>query len=202
MAVSGIQKQFIPQHQLLAWSPFSRIIFRLTFSYFVLYNLPFPLNLLPNGFVGYDNLWNAVTPKVGRWLLHRTIDTAPNGSGDTTALWVQAFCFLVLALLSTITWTLLDRRATNYVRLCDWLTVYVRFALATAMISYGAAKVFPTQFPLPSLHRLMSPSEMRRRWDCSGPLWEHRQPTELLRDGLSSSQHCCLPTEAQHSSAQ
>ena len=81
----------------------------------------------------------------------------PNGSGDTTWNYVQVFCFLVLALAATAIWTFLDRRRADYARLDDWLRVYVRFALSLTMLLYGAIKVIPSQFPAPSLDRLVQP---------------------------------------------
>lgn len=49
----------------------------------------------------------------------------------------------------------MDARRAHYRTLLDWLRVYVRYALASIMLSYGLAKVFKSQFPLPSAGRLM-----------------------------------------------
>ena len=51
--------------------------------------------------------------------------------------------------------TLLDRQRTEYARLNEWLRVYIRFSLAGAMILYGSVKVIKSQFPAPTLGRLM-----------------------------------------------
>jgi len=142
------------------WGPVKRLLFRFLFAYLFLYIFPFPLDILP--VVGmaaepYQSFWNAAVPWVGRHVFHVAITVQPNGSGDTTYNYVQVFCYLVLALTAAAVWTLLDRRRRNYARLNEWLRVYVRFSLATAMISYGAMKVIPAQFPGPSLDRLLQP---------------------------------------------
>jgi hypothetical protein len=160
------------QNQDDGWTPQGRVSFRFAFAYLVIYNLPFPLGIL-GGSGPYYNLWAALTAWVGRVIFHRTVDvTTPSGSGDTTFAWVGVFCCLILALLTALIWTLIDAKRTHYNRLCDWLRVYVRFVLATAMISYGAAKVVPSQFPAPSLNRLMEPfgdaSPMGLLWTFMG----------------------------------
>ena len=153
------------------WSPLRCTVFRFVCAYLVVYNLPFPLNILPQGFPPYDNLWSALTLWVGRHVFHRTV-MVPNGSGDTFGGWVQVFMCLAIALLATVLWTLLDHKRPHYDRLYDWLRVYVRFALANVMISYGADKIFPNQFPVPSLDRLTEPfgdaSPMGLMWTFMG----------------------------------
>jgi hypothetical protein len=157
------------------WGPVKRVLFRFLFAYLVLYIFPFPLDVIP--YVGmvtqpYQDLWNAIVPWVGEHVFHVAITVQPNGSGDTTYNYVQVFCYLVLALTAAAVWTLLDRRRRDYFRLNEWLRVYVRFSLATAMISYGAMKVIPAQFPGPSLDRLLQPigdaSPMGLLWTFMG----------------------------------
>jgi uncharacterized membrane protein YphA (DoxX/SURF4 family) len=71
--------------------------------------------------------------------------------------WVLAFCALVIAVLATVIWSLLDRRRENYVGLHSLFRLFVRFALAGQMINYGMAKVIPLQMPYPVLTRLLQP---------------------------------------------
>jgi hypothetical protein len=54
-----------------------------------------------------------------------------------------------------VIWTIFDRKRLSYPTLHRWLNVYVRFSLGTTMISYGAFKVISSQFPPPTLDRLM-----------------------------------------------
>jgi hypothetical protein len=136
------------------------MLFRFAFAYFLLYLLPFPLNAIPYASAiaePYDKLWNVLVTWVGRVVFGAEITVLPNGSGDTTWNYVQVFCCLVLALAVAGVWTVLDRKRPNYERLHGGLRVYVRFPLALAMISYGAIKVFKSQFTGPSLDRLLQP---------------------------------------------
>lgn len=142
------------------WSPALRVLFRFVFSYLVLYNFPFPLYYIP--YAGriaspYEALWPALVPWVGTHLFHVDASTLPNGSGDTTYNYVQVFCFLVIASIVAVVWTILDRKRAHYARLHEGLRIYVGFALGAAMLSYGASKVIQAQFPEPPLDRLLQP---------------------------------------------
>lgn len=162
--------------QLPAWGPVRRALFRFLLCYLVLYNFPFPLDAIPvYGKIleeSYREIWRAVVPWVGEHVLGIEVRYRPSGSGDTTYNYVQIFCYLVLALAATAVWTLLDRRRAGYARLHQWLRVYVRFALAAAMILYGAYKVIPEQFgtPFPSdfLQPIGESSPMKLLWTFMG----------------------------------
>ncbi|HET9225635.1 MAG TPA: hypothetical protein VFR31_03145, partial [Thermoanaerobaculia bacterium] len=153
-----------------------RALFRFVFCYLVLYNFPFPLDKIPvYGQIldeGYMEIWQAVVPWVGEHLLGMQIRFRASGSGDSTYSYVLLLCFLILALTATVIWTLLDRRRTDYARLHEWLRVYVRFALAAAMIVYGAYKIIPSQFGTPFPSELLQPigesSPMRLLWTFIG----------------------------------
>jgi hypothetical protein len=82
---------------------------------------------------------------------------AGSGSGDKTFDWIEAFCLLVLAVLSTAIWAVLDRRRGNYVTVDKWFRLFIRFALAGQMFSYGIAKLIPLQMPFPFLTRFVEP---------------------------------------------
>jgi hypothetical protein len=158
-----------------AWGPARRLLFRLLFAYLVLYNLPFPLQFLPYGAAiarPYQELWNKAVPWVGEKVFRVTITVLPNGSGDTTYNYVQVFCFLFLAVAATAVWTALDWKRSDYALLHQWLRVYIRFALAAWMVTYGAVKVIKSQFPDPSLGRLVQPfgeaSPMGLLWTFMG----------------------------------
>jgi len=55
------------------------------------------------------------------------------------------FCFVTIAVIAAMVWSLLDRRRPNYT-LYAWLRLLVRYALAFTMLSYGFAKIYPLQF--------------------------------------------------------
>src|SRR6185503_10927116 len=95
-----------------------------------------------------------------------------NGSGDTTYNYVLVLCLLTLAILATVIWSVLDRRRLNYEQIYQWLRLYVRFSLASAMIGYGAFKIIPVQMPAPFFTRLIEPygdsSRMGLLWTFIG----------------------------------
>ena len=142
------------------WGLATRILFRFWFSYLFLYIFPFPLDSIP--YVGMAAMpwyqgWGKLVPWVGLHVFQREITVFPNGSGDTTYNYVQVFCTLVLATVATLVWSILDRKRTNYAWLHKWFRGYARIWLATVMVSYGAYKVIPSQFPAPPLDRLLQP---------------------------------------------
>ena len=144
------------------WSIARRIGLRFVFAYLVLYNLPFPIGSLPltdSVKNWYEKLWHVVVPWFAARVLHlaKPITIFSNGSGDTTYDYVLVLVFVILAAVATLVWSLLDRRATSHPRLAFGLRVYVRYVLAYALLSYGAFKVIQTQFPYPSLDRLVEP---------------------------------------------
>lgn len=158
-----------------AWSPARRVLFRFVFAYLVLYLLPFPLTVVPGVRaveVAWGQLWGAVTRWLGSALFRIEVVYRETGSGDALHNYLQVLAFLLLAALAAATWTLLDRRRREYQRLDEGLRVYARFALAGFMISYGAYKVIKSQFPSPTLERLLQPigdaSPMGLLWTLNG----------------------------------
>ncbi len=173
------------------WSASRKIWFRFFCSFFVLYLFPFPLNNFPFGtavngisesILGWyyaatgavESFWHWIIPGVGKHILHlkTPITTFSNGSGDTTYDYVLVLTELILSLLGTIVWTLIDRKRASYNTAYYWLTVIVRYFLASMMLSYGFAKVFHLQMPYPYLSRLLQPygdsSPMGLAWTYVG----------------------------------
>jgi hypothetical protein len=172
---SSIPEKVQERRPAPGWSPARRTLFRLVCSYLVLLILPFPLSYIP--FVNlvaqqYEKLWHALVPWVGKVLFQVEVPIEVTGSGDTMYSYLQVLCYLILAVIATAVWTLLDRNRLNYARLHEWLRVLVRFSLAATMLGYGLAKVIPTQFPSPSLDRLLQPfgdaSPMGLLWTFMG----------------------------------
>jgi hypothetical protein len=94
------------------------------------------------------------------------------GSGDTTYDYILVLCCFVIAVISTIIWSLVDRESESYPKLYYWLTVIVRFYVGLMLISYGMVKIFKLQFPSPYLYRLLQPygdsSPMGLAWTFLG----------------------------------
>lgn len=157
------------------WGTGKRMLFRYLCSYLFLFNFPFPLGYIPYAMVPFGpllNLWEKGILWMGRLVFGREVAALPTGSGDSAYNWADFFFRLLLAAVVTIVWSLLDRKRREYVRLHEWLRIYVRFSLAAAMISYGAFKLIPSQMPAPGVDRLLQPlgdaSPMGLLWTFMG----------------------------------
>lgn len=153
------------------WSLATRVAFRFCFVFLLLYNIPFPLSFVPKVGEWFNKPWEWLVPIAAQSLFGVKADVLPNGSGDTTWNYVQLFLMVAMSAAATLVWSLISR-AASYPRLHHWLRVYTRFALASIMISYGAVKVIPSQFPSPGLDRLTQPfgdaSPMGLLWTFMG----------------------------------
>lgn len=146
--------------QTVEWRLLTRIAFRFTFSYFLLYNISTFIDILPftDGITNkYEVLWQRLVPWLGSHVLHlaNPIKIFTNGSGDTTYDYVKVLPQAAIAVIATLIWSFLDRRRPNYRVLHQWFMLLIRIALGATMVSYGAVKVIKSQFPDPSLARLM-----------------------------------------------
>ena len=145
----------------MQWPLLKKITFRWLFVYLLLFCLG-PVTI---------GLWTRFVPWVGKFLgvdaVHRV-----NGSGDSTFHYVLIFGYLVLAVAATLVWSVVDHKRPHYHSLYLGLRVLVRLVLGVTLISYGAAKVFPSQFPPLALHRLVQPfgdaSPMGLLWTFMG----------------------------------
>lgn len=167
-----------PAARARPWHPVRRFGFRLLVSYFVLYAIPFPFTSIP---------WLGAYLQQGvRWLhvqgaqllalhvfrIEGELFTGPTGSGDTTLDYLLLVLMSTLALVAAVVWTLIDRKRTDYRRASAYFEVGVRYVLGLVMLSYGFAKLIPTQFTTPSLERLLQPladfSPMGLLWTFMG----------------------------------
>ena len=156
------------------WSLGRRIAFRFAFVYFVGYMLPFPLGWLPGALAErFTMARSGLAIFVAGHVLHATVaDDAMSGSGDKLIDWAGALALLLVAALATVVWSLVDRHRPRYGRLHRLLRIYVRYFIGIAMISYGVAKIFVTQMPMPTAMQLEQPvgdlSPMRLLWTFMG----------------------------------
>ncbi len=157
------------------WGAGKRMLFRYLCAYLVLFNFPFPLEYIPYALVPFGpltDLWEKGVLWMGRLVFGHEIVLHMSGSGDKEHDWALFFFNLLLAAVLALIWSVLDRKRREYVRLHEWLRVYVRFSLAAAMISYGAFKLIPSQMPAPGIDRLLQPlgdsSPMGLLWTFMG----------------------------------
>jgi hypothetical protein len=154
-------------------------MFRFVCAYFVLYVAPARERLsLINAFPGgsflagsYQSLWQTLTSWVARSVFHLSGPALPyhrTGSGDTRLDYVQEFCFVVLALATTMVWSILDRKRKDYSRLHAWLRLLVRYTLSFTLFTYGLVKIFPLQFRPTTFDRFLEP---HGHFSPMGVLW-------------------------------
>jgi hypothetical protein len=135
------------------WSAVHRIAFRFVVCYYVLYLVPVSLPF--TGFLvqPHEALWTPIVTWVAQHVFHTRYEIYPidgEAAISNTAYGSILFlCYLALAAVATLVWSVLDRRRANYARLDPWLRLLLRYTLAAAMINYGALKVIPTQMPSP-----------------------------------------------------
>jgi uncharacterized membrane protein YphA (DoxX/SURF4 family) len=171
------------------WSLATRIAFRFSFVYFGLYCLSTQIltTLFSNPVYDLPDLsmvppWRGIITFTATHLFHHTAPLVfvGSGSGDKTVDFVLVFCLLLVSLLAATIWSVVDRRRTSYRVLHGWFFLFVRFALAGQMLSYGFGKAVPLQMRFPNLVTLLEPfgnlSPMHVLWSSVGA----SQPYEIF----------------------
>lgn len=139
----------------IPWRLATRIAFRFVFAYLLLFLIPSRVfGWLPFGnwlATQWMGLWHRVVLWVGHAVVHTTYDISqPEGPVSNSAhATIELACYVVVAAIATVVWSILDRRRTSYTRLNSWFRLLLRLALAPAMIHYGMLKILPTQMISP-----------------------------------------------------
>ena len=127
---------------------------------------------LPSGL--FNMLWKKLVPWFAEHVLHleNRITVFTNGSGDTTYNYVSLLVFVILSVLATVIWSIIDRRRPSYNQALEWLIVLIRYYVIYQMVIYGLAKLFYMQFQPPRFTRLLQPygesSPMGLLWTFMG----------------------------------
>ncbi len=143
------------------WSRVTKIAFRFCFLYFGLFCVLFAQILF--AFFGIVGEWlpklavmwqMAVLGPPLKWVGRQVFGVEAvlhqdSGSGDQTVVWVMVFSLVVVAVIGTAVWTLVDRLRPDYERLSAWFLTFLRLCVAGQMLFYGFAKLVPTQMPSP-----------------------------------------------------
>jgi hypothetical protein len=125
------------------WTLSEKIAFRFCCIFFTPFILPVPYELL--------------TPIIGRIFFGiNTLASDPNGgSGDSQFDWVSAFSILLVALIGTLIWSVLDKKRASYNQVKYVLDLLVRYYLIVNMLQYGIIKIVGMgQMPAPTETRL------------------------------------------------
>ncbi len=146
------------------WPLFLRVLFRLCFLYFGLFCVLYqPIDgFVPTLTVDSPNTFWPVRQIVFWTAAHIFHLDLPlvytgSGSGDKVFDWVFFFALFVFSAAGTVVWSILDRKRENYVTAYKWFRLFIRFALAGQLLSYGMAKLIPLQMSFPSLSKLVEP---------------------------------------------
>jgi len=137
----------------------SAVALRFVLAYFLLYNLPFPLDYIPFAApltASYAAARQALVSSFASTAFGLEITVLPNGSGDTTYNYVELLVFALLALLAAGGWAAAARGRGIGALARDRIAAYLRYALAATLLSYGWSKLIPVQMPFPGPDRLLS----------------------------------------------
>lgn len=159
------------------WKSWEKVSFRFLFLFFLLIIFPFPIDVIP----GTDTLteliakaWEAPINLAANIFLdlEEPIAHSITGSGDKLYDWMFYFCTLILAILFTGIWSVVDQKRVNYEKLRAWFVFIITYYLAYYMLLYGIIKLFYLQFGPPNLERLFQTfgqaSPMRLMWTFMG----------------------------------
>jgi hypothetical protein len=146
------------------WGTARKVAFRFLFLYLCLYLYPLSATLgwYWGFWVGwwrhtYETPWRQIVPWVAAHILHLRGAVRVGLGGDDIYEYVKVFCFVLIAVLATLIWSVVDRKRTSYAMLNQWARFYVRIVLALTMIGFGTYKIVPIQAPPPDLVTLMLP---------------------------------------------
>jgi hypothetical protein len=141
--------------QTLPWNVYQKVTFRFIFIFFILFIvlLDWSVNTILS-YIYYDghlsNFLDTVISWTGKHLFHipYTIISPYDGQhNDRVYIYLLYFIIAVVAALGAITWSVLDRKRTNYQTLYYWLTAIIRYYLAFTLFIFALEKFFKMQFP-------------------------------------------------------
>ena len=140
------------------WNQASLIAFRFFFVYFVLHLFPFPWYLIPYSwslFQPLSEFHSHIVEIIAKGIFKVDASVINAGSGDAAVNYVNMVSLLFYSLVATLIFSVMDRKRNDYEKLSYGLSVLLRYYLAIAMLQYGFAKIFRTQFPFPSIDKML-----------------------------------------------
>ncbi len=143
----------------VAWPPVRTVFFRFGTLLFLLLilTLPWPQDSLPhpaNWLAPLFAKWNGYT---GFYILGLPATATYKLASDTPGLYIHLLHCFLLAIIGTLSWSLVDKRPRNYDKARCWLINLAAFYLAIHLFMYGWNKVFKWQFYQPEPNTLYTP---------------------------------------------
>jgi hypothetical protein len=77
--------------------------------------------------------------------------------GDFKYGWIILTAILIISIVGTIIWSVLDKRRASYNQLFYFFRVYLCYFIFQAMVIYAVEKIIPVQMPYPSAINLYTP---------------------------------------------
>jgi len=143
----------------VVWPLWQKVLFRFFFVYILLFILADNNHIFSRFVPFYAFLLRHLQALAG-WVnssfFHQKqpLSFVYSGSGDMLAHYLYLFIFTITGVFSTVIWSLLDNKRSNYIKLLYCLRVAIRYYVGITLIIYGNAKLFKTQFHEPNVHRL------------------------------------------------
>lgn len=163
ITIANFQLESTNKMEQLLKTPHWGLLKKVTFRFFFIFFILFIITMNNGAFqfwgiiMKYPIEWlHEMIPWIGQHILHLSheITIFTNGSGDTTYNYVIIFVIASVSFITTIVWSVVDRRRRNYEILYYWVTAAVRFYVGLVLINYGLIKVIKLQFPAPGFYRL------------------------------------------------
>jgi uncharacterized membrane protein YphA (DoxX/SURF4 family) len=133
-----------------SWNFLKRLTFRFVCPYLVLYHLDWILQAIAGKTIDqflYRQPMRALSAWVAIHVFHQpaTLSLGWGGNRDTTLYYIHNLDLLMIAAVTAIVWSLLDRKRRENRALHSWVRLLVRYSLASSLLTYGFSKVFVVQ---------------------------------------------------------
>lgn len=140
------------------WTYKERLLFRFLFIFFVYFIIPIDIKFY--GFLFQSDWQESPFYKLLALARYQPEFFPLQNAEGIPVLGLASFnnwlVGIVVAVLGTLIWTLVDKERKEYVALHQWLQILLRYKLAIVLFAYGVYKLFVLQIPYPSLSNLLT----------------------------------------------
>lgn len=144
------------------WQLWQKLLFRFFFIYFILYIFSWPVfgNKVPvRALVQIkDYFINTAVNYFNTNLLHYRENLVNlNNSDDTSFRFVQILLYILIAVIGTVIWSVIDRNKKSYNTANYILKNSLRYFISLVSFFYGSVKVFGLQMAYPTITEMATP---------------------------------------------